>query len=602
MNCCLGGNESNSPDERANTDDGHGTTVAWAVAQVLRSVESGATPALSGVNVAALRCALEQGRAYEPLHFALGPHMPAARAALQLPRDGELELTTSRMRMRAVAQRPFTMADIRAPAEQRKGSFETQNTNSSVATAFSQALRGELGSEYPDRNRQQHVQEHGRPPHRQSAPSVVHSASDASSHEKEDSAENSASLSGACATAAAGMPENRYTRWSEAPPLPEDETLPESRTIWGSVSEDMLAKHYAVNSWTNFDADSMARSVHKPLAILAGRFVERQRLVERVGIARAKLERFLCAVNDSYAPAPPRQALDSRDSLSRLSFSYVPYHNLPHACDVTQCMYHLLFKGEGCLSSVLQLDPEEQLAAIIAAAAHDMDHEGLSGEFYNRVNDVRALFNGFSSVNERHHIASCLLLTGEAMYDPFYGMSPKSRERLCSLVSELILATDLQQHWNIMRQFDRVENPHSQDDEPRRLTLKIALKAADVSHATHSRERHELWTDRLEAENWRQGDLEKELGHPIRAMADRDQPTMRSNQTGFFDEIVLPMLNSLVWHAPAAQPLLDAARYNRQLWMHYQQQELQSDPSRDDEIGPLHQVEVQRGSNETSHR
>jgi len=70
----------------------------------------------------------------------------------------------------------------------------------------------------------------------------------------------------------------------------------------------------------------------------------------------------------------------------------------------------------------------------------------------------------------------------------------------------------------------------------------------------------------LEEEFFAQGDEEKNRGHPVSFLMDRDQPGCSKTQTGFFKFVVLPIFQSLVSVAPGAQPVLDQIMSNYQGW------------------------------------
>jgi hypothetical protein len=508
---------------------------------MLRSAENGELKATKRT-ISGVRCALEQGRAPEPLPAAVRPDAPALSFSHHKS-EHAVALGGSAPKRRYSYPGAEGSADtITVKDHGNSGTPESSQRSPSLASNVSLALRRMRSAHSPHEH-------HGR----YTTTSDAHADGDAD-----------ASLNLSHSDSASSTPAYGNMRCPDA--TLKSERVPPDHTLWGSISEDLLNERFALNSQTCFEADRLARELDKAIVSLAGKLIERHGLIDSLGLPRLKLERFLSAVNDSYAPAPPTSCLTSRDDLSRLSFMHAPYHNLPHACDVTQCMYHLLFRDGGLVHS-LQLNKVEQLAAILAAAAHDMDHEGLSNDFYSRMKDVRALVNGFNSVNERHHVACCLLLTGEPESDPFCTLSAENRAHAWFIMSEMILATDLKQHVSIMSEFKERETDFASDVEGKTLALKMALKVADIAHATHSREQHKLWTDRLEAECWRQGDLEKSYGLAVSPLADRDASKMRHGQTGFFDMVILPMIEAFVSRVcESAQPLLDSARDNRSLW------------------------------------
>lgn len=124
--------------------------------------------------------------------------------------------------------------------------------------------------------------------------------------------------------------------WSEGP-FGSLESKPAEDARWGKV-ESELFERVGFDRW-RFFPDDFADGVDKPLSCFTGLALETLGLINSLHLPRPTVERFLDAVNDSYAPPSPKESRDSRRSLSLMGFDYVPYHNLPHAVDVTQCLY-----------------------------------------------------------------------------------------------------------------------------------------------------------------------------------------------------------------------------------------------------------------------
>jgi len=100
------------------------------------------------------------------------------------------------------------------------------------------------------------------------------------------------------------------------------------------------------------------------------------------------------------------------------------------------------------------------------------------------------------------------------------------------------------------------------------LSLKVAMKIADVGHCVTPFDVHHQWSQRLEDEFFRQGDAENALGVAISPLMDRSKTGVNypSNQIGFLDVIIVPMLESFVQVFPGAALLLEKAKTNREEW------------------------------------
>lgn len=83
------------------------------------------------------------------------------------------------------------------------------------------------------------------------------------------------------------------------------------------------------------------------------------------------------------------------------------YHNSTHAADVLQATAKFM-QSERIKQ---MLDPLDEIAALIAAMAHDIDHPGKSSQFLcNSDNKLAILYNDLS-VLESHHAALTFKLT-----------------------------------------------------------------------------------------------------------------------------------------------------------------------------------------------
>lgn len=74
--------------------------------------------------------------------------------------------------------------------------------------------------------------------------------------------------------------------------------------------------------------------------------------------------------------------------------------------------------------------------------------------------------------------------------------------------------------------------------------LKMALKVADIGNVTKGKSYAIEWTERVTAEFFAQGDLEKKLGCAVTPMMDRETACVAKQQLGFYWWVVRPMLEA----------------------------------------------------------
>mmetsp|Transcript_3663 Transcript_3663/g.4912 ORF Transcript_3663/g.4912 Transcript_3663/m.4912 type:complete len:123 (-) Transcript_3663:37-405(-) len=100
--------------------------------------------------------------------------------------------------------------------------------------------------------------------------------------------------------------------------------------------------------------------------------------------------------------------------------------------------------------------------------------------------------------------------------------------------------------------------------------MKMALKCADIGHITLPPDVHLLWVQSLQAEFYKQGDLERKNKAPISFLCDkkkpRNGPAYGENQLGFIDVICEPMYEAWVKMFPSCEELLKSLQENRRYW------------------------------------
>lgn len=124
----------------------------------------------------------------------------------------------------------------------------------------------------------------------------------------------------------------------------------------------------------------------------------------------------------------------------------VAYHNSLHAADVLQSTHVLL--ATPALDAVFT--DLEILAALFAAAIHDVDHPGVSNQFLINTNSELALMYNDESVLENHHLAVGFKLLQQDNCDIFQNLSKRQRQSLRKMVIDMVLATDMSKHMTLL--------------------------------------------------------------------------------------------------------------------------------------------------------
>ncbi|VDK33541.1 unnamed protein product [Taenia asiatica] len=281
-----------------------------------------------------------------------------------------------------------------------------------------------------------------------------------------------------------------------------------------------------------------------------------------------------------------------------------PYHNHIHGADVLQTV-HVLLQAETLVHVFSDI---EILSSLFASAIHDVHHPGVTNQFLVNTGHKLALLYNDASVLENHHLSVAFKLLTEPSCDIFANLAPKQRQLLRRLVIELVLATDMSKHMNLLAELrTMVETKEltgtgylSLDDHndrslashlifyyfycqtrgqtvldvmvikksPALITqvLQCMLHCADLSSPTKPFPIYKQWTYGVMEEFFKQGDKEKDLGIEVSAMCDRDSVVVDKAQIGFIDFVIHPLWDT--WcdliH-PAGEHILEALDANRDI-------------------------------------
>uniref|UniRef100_A0A4W6BTU7 Phosphodiesterase n=1 Tax=Lates calcarifer TaxID=8187 RepID=A0A4W6BTU7_LATCA len=278
--------------------------------------------------------------------------------------------------------------------------------------------------------------------------------------------------------------------------------------------------------------------------------------------------------------------------------SDVAYHNSLHAADVAQSTHILL--STPALDAVFT--DLEILAAIFAAAIHDVDHPGVSNQFLINTNSELALMYNDESVLENHHLAVGFKLLQEDNCDIFQNLTKKQRQTLRRMVIDMVLATDMSKHMSLLADLKTMVETKKVTSSgvllldnytDRMQVLRNMVHCADLSNPTKPLDLYRQWTDRIMDEFFHQGDRERERGMEISPMCDKHTASVERTQVGFIDYIVHPLWET--WADlvhPDAQDILDMLEDNRN-WYQSMIPQSPSPPfyTSDGEGGPHGEVE-----------
>eukprot|EP00033_Pygsuia_biforma_P002526 GCRY01002797.1.p1 GENE.GCRY01002797.1~~GCRY01002797.1.p1 ORF type:complete len:699 (+),score=192.80 GCRY01002797.1:357-2453(+) len=301
--------------------------------------------------------------------------------------------------------------------------------------------------------------------------------------------------------------------WEERAPYTEEE-------MWS------LASFFTENVF-NMNIFTMDRRFgpHKTLSFATYYILQTKELISLFGLPPKLLTQFLSNVEKNY--------LDN------------PYHNSLHACEVLLLMTSMLES----VSLKVQVGPVELLACFIASVIHDIRHPGRNSTFIVTSQHELAWVYNDRSVLENHHAAVGLAVLEAKDCNFLSHLAPSQLNLIRQIIIELVLATDMQEHFRIVKEFDENIHSvtgHSQSHERKSkdllLILRVAIKLADVGHVFKANSVTVEWTKRINMEFFAQGDDEKRLSLPVSPFCDRTNKNIPKSQIGFLQYVVHPLL------------------------------------------------------------
>ncbi|KAK3588622.1 hypothetical protein CHS0354_021492 [Potamilus streckersoni] len=282
------------------------------------------------------------------------------------------------------------------------------------------------------------------------------------------------------------------------------------------------------------------------------------------------------------------------------------YHNSTHAADVLHCTAYFLDKQK--IKAVF--DEVDAIASLIAAVIHDVDHPGRTNAFLINSNTDLALLYNDLAVLESHHAALAFQLTQrDEKVNIFKNLEREDYRILRHSVIDMVLATEMKQHFEHLNKFINSINKLSQKadetssvsgsgspdstvilsqlstPENKMLIKRMLIKCADVSNPLRPLELCVEWAKRIAEEYIQQTDEEKKGGLPVvMPVFDRKTYSLPKSQTSFIDVFINDMFDAWDYFCEI-QELMTYLQNNYQYWKELEQkeQEMKDKNSKNDE-------------------
>ncbi|XP_060709270.1 high affinity cAMP-specific and IBMX-insensitive 3',5'-cyclic phosphodiesterase 8A isoform X1 [Hemiscyllium ocellatum] len=326
----------------------------------------------------------------------------------------------------------------------------------------------------------------------------------------------------------------------------------------------------------DFDIFELEAATHKrPLVYLGLKTFSRFGVCEFLNCSESVLRSWLQVIEANY-------------------HSSNSYHNSTHSADVLHATAYFL-----CKERVKQsLDRTDEVAALIAATVHDVDHPGRTNSFLCNAGSELALLYNDTAVLESHHAALAFqLTTRDDKCNIFKNMERNEYRTLRQAIIDMVLATEMTKHFEHVNKFvnsinkplagleDNSSGNGGNEDscntiltspENRTLIKRMLIKCADISNPCRPLDLCIEWAARISEEYFAQTDEEKRQGLPVvMPVFDRNTCSIPKSQISFIDYFVTDMFDA--WDVFADLPnLIQYLAMNFKYWKCLDEQKLHS--------------------------
>lgn len=242
------------------------------------------------------------------------------------------------------------------------------------------------------------------------------------------------------------------------------------------------------------------------------------------------------------------------------------YHNDLHAGDVMQTVFTIITKGD--VERKGKLGQLDTFVILIAALCHDYKHPGVNNTYLiNTKSKIATRYNDVS-VLENYHIAQTFKVISKSSTNIFATFTPEEFRICRRRMVESILATDMANHQSVVsavkvkiesldvkngKIFESVFNDEknvSKLFESQQCMLNMILHTSDISNPAKPEKISDLWKERVYAEFFVQGDMEKSQSLAISNFCDRNTTNINKAMVGFITFVVMPTIEILVTLIP----------------------------------------------------
>lgn len=310
--------------------------------------------------------------------------------------------------------------------------------------------------------------------------------------------------------------------------------------------------HSAEEKFPNFDSfDFCPRDVddHSSIYLCIKMFMDLD-FIAQFKIPEEKLARFVMLVQKGYRNTP--------------------YHNWSHAFSVAHfsyvCMKNLKLMERGIITQL------QGLSFLVSCLCHDLDHRGFNNSYMTQSGSQLArLYSSEGSINERHHLSQAICILNDPGSKILDSLTTEQFMESIDFVRELILATDLANHFRIFKEIKSLNSENIQENQ--RVLLSLLMTCCDLNDQIKTWSTVQRVAELVYTEFFAQGDLERQMGLSPNLMMDRKKACIPALQIEFLDTVVTPTYDVFVEIFPETTNFLETIRINREHWEELKEKE-----------------------------
>jgi hypothetical protein len=237
------------------------------------------------------------------------------------------------------------------------------------------------------------------------------------------------------------------------------------------------------------------------------------------------------------------------------------YHNDLHAADVMQTLYTIFQKG-GIIQK-MHCIPIDPFSMLIAAFCHDLHHTGQNNVYHiNSRSKIATRYNDIS-VLENYHVSSSFKIMSKPETNIMKDFTQDEYRIMRKRMIRGILSTDMSNHQKVLtniknyasefniqngKNFESIFNKNELKNnfEHQQNFFDFFLHCSDISNAAKPNKTSIIWTQKVYAEFFKQGDLEKEQKLPVSLLCDRDTTDINKAMVGFISFVIKPTFEILI--------------------------------------------------------